>query len=415
MNSLKKNSVTFSNRLAVALDYKDETLTYGELWNLSGKVYAYLKSHNIGREDFVLINLPRSPKITVALIGIWRAGAAGTITEKGYPAERVDYIKKDCNAKIVIDEKIYSEMLQGESLNGYEKTDPHDACFAVYTSGTTGNPKGALHEYGKLEMIVRSYPKPDFAYGENYRYAIVFPLNFVAYFMWSVSHLYFGNGIYTLSYAIIKDSKAFVKLIVEENISECFMSPSLLKIYKNIPDNMRVIYTGSDNVSNIYFPNVLLKNCYGMSETGFFVSGFTVDKPYHRTPVGKSQFDLEIAILNEDGQKLPNGEHGEVCFDNKYFRGYINLPEQTEKVFRGNIFHTGDLGYIDENGDLVIVGRKDDMIKIHGNRVEPTEIEIVAKEILGVKNIIAKGFAGEGAAFVALYGLTSEIGNKFDA
>ena len=414
IEQLEKISVTFSNRLAVALDYKDETLTYGELWNLSGKVYAYLKSHNIGKEDFVLINLPRSPKVSVALIGIWRSGAAGTITEKGYPAERVDYIRKDCNAKIIIDEKIYNEMLQGESLNGFEKTNPDDACFAVYTSGTTGNPKGALHEYGKLELIVRSYPKPDFEYGENYRHAAAYPLNFVVHIMWLIPHFYFGNSIYILSYAIIKDAKAFIKLIVEENISECFMSPSLLKLYKNIPANLRLIYTGSDNVSNIYFPNVLFKNCYGMSETGFFVSGFNVDKPYHRTPVGKSQFDLDIAILNEDGQKLPNGEQGEVCFENKYFRGYINLPEQTEKVLRGGIFHTGDLGSKDADGNLIINGRADDMIKIHGNRVEPGEIEIVAKEILGVNNIIVKGFAGEDTAFVTLYGLTSEIGNNFD-
>ena len=111
IEQLKKNSVTFANRLAVALDYKSESITYGELWDLSGKVYAYLKSHNVGKEDFVLINLPRGPKITVAMIGIWRAGAAGTITEKGYPTERVESIRKDCNAKIVIDEKVYSEMM----------------------------------------------------------------------------------------------------------------------------------------------------------------------------------------------------------------------------------------------------------------------------------------------------------------
>ena len=415
IEQLEKNCGDFSERLAVALDYHDEILTYGELWNLSGKVYAYLKSHNIGREDFILINLPRSPKITVALIGIWRAGAAGIITEKGYPAERVNYIRKDCNAKIVIDEKIYTEMLAGESLNGFEKTNPHDACFAVYTSGTTGNPKGALHEYGKLEMIVRSFPRPDFEYSENYRHAAAYPLNFVVHIMWLVPHFYFGNSFYILSYAIIKDTKEFIKLIVEENISECFMSPSLLKLYKNIPANLRLIYTGSDNVSNIYFPNVLFKNCYGMSETGFFVSSFNVEKPYHKTPVGKSHFDLEILILNDDGQKLSNGEQGEVCFENKYFRGYINLPEQTEKVMRGGIFHTGDLGFKDDGGNLIISGRADDMIKIHGNRVEPGEIEIVAKEILGVNNIIAKGFAVEGAAFVTLYGLTSEIGNNFNA
>ena len=415
IEQLEKNCVNFSERLAVALDYKSELVTYGELWNLSGKVYAYLKAHNIGREDFVLINLPRGSKIPVAMIGIWRAGAALTITEKGYPAERVEYIRKDCNAKIVIDERIYTEMMAGESLNGYEKANPHDACYAVYTSGTTGNPKGALHEYGKLEIAIRNYSKEDkFEYGENYRYAAAFPLNFVVYFMSHVPQLYLGSSFYILSYDIVKDINAFSKFIADEKISEFFMSPSLLKIYKNVPATLRLIFTGSDNVSDIYFPNVILKNGYGMSEAAFSVSTFTVNKPYHRTPVGKNFFGLEIKILNEDGQFLKNGEQGEICFENEYFRGYINLPEQTEKVLSGGVFHTGDLGYKDENGNLIIIGRKDDMIKIHGNRVEPTEIEIVAKEILGVKNILAKGFSDVGSAFIVLYGLTSEIGDKFD-
>lgn len=415
IEQIEKNCIEFPERLAVALDYQNEPVSYGELWNLSGKIYAYLKNHGIGKEDFVLINLPRGSKITVAMIGIWRAGAAGTITEKGYPAERVEYIRKDCNAKIVIDEKIYNKMLAGESLSGYEKTDPHDACYAVYTSGTTGNPKGALHEYGKLEICIRSYPKEDnFEYGENYRFAAAFPLNFVVYFMWTVPQLYFGNSFYILSYDIIKDVNAFSKFIADEKISEFFMSPSLLKIYKNIPDTLRMIVTGSDNVSDMSFSNVIFKNGYGMSETAFFVSAFTIDKPYRRTPIGKNLFGLEIKILNDAGECLGVGEQGEICFENEYFRGYINLPEQTEKVFRGGLFHTGDLGYKDENGDTVIVGRADDMIKIHGNRVEPSEIEIVAKEILGVKNIIAKGFSDGKNAFIALYGLTSEVGDNFN-
>ena len=415
IEQLEKNSETFANRLALALDYKSEPITYGELWNLSGKVYAYLKSHNVGKEDFVLINLPRGPKITVAIIGIWRAGAAGTITEKGYPAERVESIRKDCNAKIVIDEKVYSEMMSCESLNGYEKTSPNDACFAVYTSGTTGNPKGALHEYGKLETCISTFPvDPGFEYGDDYQHAVTYPMNFAAYFVWSVPHLYFGNSLIILSKSITKDGNSFIKFLANENISECFLPPSLLKIYKSLPDNLRLIYTGSDNVSDIYFPNVIIKNIYGMSETSFLLTDFNIDKAYRKTPIGKSNFGAEIDILNSSGESAAVGEEGEVCFKNDFFRGYINLPEQTEKAFRGGIFHSGDLGYKDENGNLFINGRADDMIKIHGNRVEPGEIEIVAKDILGVNNILAKGFSGEGTAFVALYGLTSEIGSRFD-
>ena len=414
MEQLARNCTKFAGRLAFALDYREETVTYGELWELSGKVYAYLKANNVATEDFVLLNLPRGPKVVVAMLGVWRAGAAVTITEAGYPAERVEYIRKDCKAKIVIDEKVYEEMMACEAREGWEKTDPHDACFAVYTSGTTGNPKGALHEYGKIEMVIDSYHvEPDFAYDGNYRFATLFPLNFVACFMWFLPHLYYGNSLYILSYELVKDIRAFSRFVAEEKISEFFLSPSLLKLYKDAPDTLRLICTGSDSVSESYFPHVKLRNCYAMSETGFFVSSFSIDRSYHRTPVGKNACGWEIKILDEEGKPVKDGEQAEVCFDNPYFRGYINLPEQTEKVFRGGIFHTGDMGYKDAEGNLVICGRSDDMIKIHGNRVEPQEIEIAAKEILGVNNIIAKGFSNEGGAFVALYGLAEEIGDGF--
>lgn len=414
MEQLEKNCAAFPCRLALALDYRREAVTYGELWHLSGKVYAYLKKHHIGKEDFVLINLPRGPKISVALIGIWRAGAAGTVTEADYPAERVEYISRDCRAKLIINEKIYREMLEEEPCSGYEKAAPQDACYAVYTSGTTGNPKGALHEYGKLDLCVKSYPKePGWKYGEGYRHAATYPLNFVIYFVWLVSQLYLGTSFYVLSYEIIKNMNTFTRFIADEKITEFFMSPTLLKVYKDIPSTLHFIFTGSDNVSELYFSDASLKNGYGMSETAAFVTAYTIDKPYHRTPVGKSTYGLQIEILNDEGNPAEAGEHGEVCFQNEYFRGYINLPEQTEKILRGGIFHTGDLGHKDEDGNLYIVGRKDDMIKIHGNRVEPEEIEIAAKNALDVKNIIAKGFAQSSNAFIVLYGLASEIGDSF--
>lgn len=391
IEQLEKSSVTFANRLAVALDCKDETLTYGELWNLSGKVYAYLKNHNIGREDFALINLPRGPKVIVAMIGIWRAGAALTITEKGYPAERVEYIRKDCNAKIVIDENIFNEMLKCEPLAGYEKTSPNDACFAVYTSGTTGKPKGALHEYGKLELCISSANVQ--ANSEICTCAVNIPLNFVAFLVFAVAKLYASSATYIVSYDLLKNISKLKDFFEREEITETFITPSMLKIYSNnaLPRSLKKIYVGGEVVSNLYLDGVQLINCYVTSETAFLVAEFQINKAYQKTPVGKNIFGLEILILNEDGQKVSDGEQGEICFENKYFRGYINLPEETEKVLRGGIFHTGDLGFKDEDGNLVISGRADDMIEMIEYLPPVTETEKIICEqmakILGVEKI----------------------------
>ncbi len=409
IEQLEKNCKDFPDRLALTLN-AEERVTYGELWNLSGKIYAYLKNKNIGREDFVLINLPRGPKIVIANIGIWRAGAAVTITEKGYPAERVAHIKKDCNAKIVIDENIYNEMLQCETLDGYEKVNPHDACFAVYTSGSTGNPKGALHEFGKIETFVRCYNENEAGVK---KFAAIVPLNFVVYFIRMLHEFYIGTSFYILSYDLIKNISAMSDFIIKEQIDDIFMTPSMLKLYKKLPPTLKTILIGGEASSEIYVQTPKIFNGYSTSEVGFLLSRFPIDKPYKITPVGKNLGGVEILILDEDGQKLPDGEQGEICVENDFFRGYINLPEQTAAVFQNGIYHTGDIGYKNENGDLIISGRRDEMIKINGNRIEPAEIETVAKEILNVKNLVAKGFSGENS-FVVLYGLTSEIGNKFD-
>ena len=99
---------------------------------------------------------------------------------------------------------------------------------------------------------------------------------------------------------------------------------------------------------------------------------FVIDRPYVVCPIGKSNCDeVVIHLLDPAGNEVPDGEAGEICFENPFFRGYIHLPEQTKQALRGGLFHSGDLARKDENGNLILLGRADDMIKIYGNRVEP--------------------------------------------
>ena len=112
-------------------------ITYAQLDDLSGRVYAWLKKKGIGKEDFVLINLPRGVIPVIAMVGVWKAGAAWALVEDTYAPERIDYIRIDCGCKVEINAADWEQVMQTEPLQGHEETDSHDAAYAIYTSGTT--------------------------------------------------------------------------------------------------------------------------------------------------------------------------------------------------------------------------------------------------------------------------------------
>ena len=131
-------------------------ITYAQLDDLSGRVYAFLKNNGIGKEDFVLIDLPRGVMPIIAMIGIWKAGAAWALVEDTYAPDRIAYIRENCKCKFELSSDNWDVIMRTEYLEGFEDVQPHDAAYAIYTSGTTGNPKGVLHESGNLNQAIES-------------------------------------------------------------------------------------------------------------------------------------------------------------------------------------------------------------------------------------------------------------------
>lgn len=136
VEKIRQNAEKYPNRIAAALDFREETVTYSELWEQSGRIYAACKEKGLGREDFIMLLLPRSPKMFVAMVGVLRAGAAFIFMEDTYPEERIRLIGEELNVKFTLDLSAYEEAMKLPPLPGYEKTDPHDACVSFSTSGT---------------------------------------------------------------------------------------------------------------------------------------------------------------------------------------------------------------------------------------------------------------------------------------
>ena len=155
--------------------------TRQETDELSARVYAYLAGRGIGAEDFVLIKLPRDARPFIAMLGVWKAGAAFTVVEDTYAPERIEAIKKDCGCRLVIDEEAWREIAAASSLPGFRRADDHDACFAIYTSGSTGKPKGVLQEYGKIKLNQASLERnPGDLINGHTCIGLAAPLNFIA-------------------------------------------------------------------------------------------------------------------------------------------------------------------------------------------------------------------------------------------
>ena len=116
-----------------ALKDSSRTITFGELDTISGKIYSFLRSRNIGREDVVLINLPRSLSVVCAMVGVLRSGAAYIVMDAGDPVEKVKYAFNESQSKLLLDADIYTQMMNAEPAAGYEKREPHDLAYVIYT------------------------------------------------------------------------------------------------------------------------------------------------------------------------------------------------------------------------------------------------------------------------------------------
>ena len=386
----------------VLSDSLGKSLKRSECEDISARIYAWLRLNKVGKEDFVLINLDRGVKPVLAVMGVLKNGSAFSLVESGYAKERIAYIKENCHAVIEINENNWDEILKTSPLSGHDVPDDHDSCMTVYTSGTTGTPKGVLHEYGQMKLEMISEQRHDGSWRENVdtKWGLVAPLNFVASLKIIVHFLYCGGHLHVLDYDTVKNPKKLNAYFIKNRINETFLSPSLLRIKGDyFGPFMKYIYTGAEPANNVFVKGAELVNTYTMSESFFTVCEFIIDKSYSIVPIGNPMFDLKIKLLGEDGKEVATGERGELCYYNPYCRGYINNEEENKKHFIDGWFHTGDLA-VYSDGAYVLKGRSDDMIKIDGNRIEPSEIEAVCKEEMGISNCVAKGFE---KGFVALY------------
>ena len=273
------------------------SFTRQQVDELSARVYGWLLAKEIGTEDFVMIRFPRDARPFIAMLGVWKTGAAFTVVEDNYAPERTEAIRGDCGCRLVIDTASWEEILKTEPAAGYREADPHDACFAIYTSGSTGKPKGVLQEYGKIKLNQASLEaNPGDLIDETTCMAETAPLGFIAAVKIFMNALYSGMRLVVFSTDTAKNPVQMNRKFDEYHVNLAFLSPSILRIMTDgVSGSLKTLVTGSEAADGIYFDNVKLINNYGMSEAGFHVAQFVIDRRYDITPIGKPVFgDIQI-------------------------------------------------------------------------------------------------------------------------
>lgn len=388
----------------VILQDSETQLTFRELDDLSGRVYAYLKQKGIGKEDFVMINMPRSVKCCVILIGAIKAGIPCVPVVESMPQERKDYIANDCNVRLEINTNVWPEILKTPPISGNETRDEHDAAFAAYTSGSEGNPKGVLLEYGMWDKFIGGFHrggKTVFKFGD--KAGLPFPLQGTLYAIGLLNALYAVTVFDLIPPMLLANKKDLEAYLTEHEITVTCLPSSLLEMHKLSTPYLRLLILSTEVAQSVTHHAFELVNLFGQSE-GPTVCMYFFKGALEKIPIGlPTDANVHPVVLDDVNQPVKNGELGELCYENPYFRGYINDPELTAQVFRSGLFHTGDIARVNEDGNYVILGRKTDMIKINGNRIEPAEIEAAAKRVLGIDWAFAKGFVQPERSFICVY------------
>ncbi len=390
----------------LAVSWAGGTLSYRELDTsadrLASRLAGMLAGHRADRERPVAVKLLRGPRYIIALLAILKAGAMCVPLEPGMPPERVESILRQSGATIVLDDELFDQLsVAAEEQDGdFRPADvkPEQAAYVVFTSGTTGEPKGVIGTHAAVGAYADSHLdhvlRPAAAQlGRTLRIAHAWSFAFDAAWQPLVA-LLDGHAVHVVDEHTQTDAEALVHVIAEHHIDMIDTTPSMFVQMKafglldEIP--LAVLAVGGEAVGSAAWRfirsqciDTLLSayNCYGPSETT--VEAVVAAIAEHDEPsIGRPTRHTRVYVLDSALRPVPCGAIGELYLTGAQLtRGYLGRAAETSQRFVANPFSAGERMY--RSGDLVrrqpdgalqYVGRVDSQVKIRGYRVEPGEI-----------------------------------------
>ncbi len=395
------------NKTAVV--FEETKLTYDELNKKANQLAHYLKTLGVSREDVVCILLDKSIEMIIAILAILKSGAAYLPIDVYYPKDRIDYIIRDSKAKILLTDlnfvdksnsTINSICIELSNTNIYDNTSidnleninsPSDLAYIMYTSGSTGNPKGTMIEQKSVIRLVKNTNY--IAFGENEHILQTGSIVFDActFEIWAA--LLNGFELFIIKKDDLLDANKLQDYLLKNKITILWLTAPLFnQLSEENPhmfNHVKYLLTGGDVLSPKHInmvksanPNLTIINGYGPTENTTFSCCFTIDKEYNTSiPIGYPIANSTCYIVSSSGKLLPTGFAGELWVGGDgVARGYLNNEKLTNEKFidnpfeSGKIYKTGDLARFNPDGTVEFLGRIDTQVKIRGFRVELNEI-----------------------------------------
>ena len=394
------------------VSFNDVHYTYSEGAFIADKLARELHNLGINPQENVSFLVERSELYMFCILGILSMGGVYVPLDDKLPDNRLKYIIKDTASKIIIaSDETYdrasrlsencivlniSDICKEDNKHTLNHLDVvyGDLACILYTSGSTGLPKG-IKITRKSILNVSCHYVETYDFTNDDVYGLFASIGFDAASFGMNAVLYAGASLSIIPEDIRLDMHKLNKHFIENNVTHTFITTQAGKLFVQSIDetSLEVLLVGGEKLGEIESPeNYELVDIYGPTETYTYVSLINVEDKLDYSSVGHWNFNLKVYILDDEFRKVPIGAVGELYLAGyQNSQGYINREEENNKAFIDNpfeddeeysaLYRSGDMVRILPDGTLSIVGRRDNQVKIRGNRVELPEVEAVIREI----------------------------------
>ena len=416
----------------LAVVYHDHKYTYREVDEISERIAGYIFAQGLGNEDIVSVLIPRCEWMAIVSLGVLKAGCAYQPLDPSYPAERLNFMMQDADAKLLIaDEELRPIVNEYEGKVLLTKDidtlpvvapvkveiTPSSLFIMLYTSGSTGTPKGCQLEHGNLVAFCHWYQR-HYGLTAADRVAAYASYGFDACMMDMYPALTCGACVHIIGEDIRLNLPDLNDYFNAQGITHSFITTQVgYQFVTNVENHsLRCFAVGGEKLSALNPPTTYkMYNGYGPTECTIFTTNYWVKDYELDIPIGKPLDNLRLYIVDKQFNRLPLGAAGELWVTGpQVSRGYLNRPEKNAETYLKNpfsddpkharVYRTGDIVRYLPDGNIQFVGRKDGQVKIRGFRIELKEVEAVIRQFPGIKDATVQAFDYEnGGKFIAAY------------